>query len=234
MKKVISMCLCFIFVLCSVFSLDISKAFATDISAENGYNDIVTSVKNKSAAYDKVKFRYTYRAQPIGVQPNRGIVKVISIVLADFKKNEAKIKSIVYYKHDKRVIKIKVLCKRDLELEDYKYKFSSNSKNISGLQDKVKSFFEQTLFNELSTSRYFNTGSLIYDTFNKAADPNDYHKSNNGFNLYYKNTGTYLGEDIGFTITGYVDSQNFRKSFISTKYNIDNHEVSLGSFEFIK
>lgn len=65
------------------------------------------------------------------------VQSVVSIVVTDFKKNEAKIRSIVYYKDDNnKLVKVKVLCKRDLELEDYKYKFSNNAKKYSGLQKK--------------------------------------------------------------------------------------------------
>lgn len=112
-----------------MFSINMGKVFATDKSKENMYNDIINSVKSNAKSYDKVKFRCTYFN--FDARKSKSVIqKVDSIVLADFKKNEAKIKSIVYYKDNNKRVKIKVLCKRDLELEDYKYKFSNNVKKI--------------------------------------------------------------------------------------------------------
>lgn len=94
------------------------------------------------------------------------VQKVDSIVVADFKKNEAKIKSIVYYKdNNNKRVKIKVLCKRDLELEDYKYKFSNNVKKYSRLQGNIENLFNSKMFFKLSTSVCSNTEDLISKYF---------------------------------------------------------------------
>lgn len=145
MKKILRFSLACIILLTTMFFINRSSVLATDTSKENMYNDIINSAKSNAESYDKVKFRCTYFT--FGVRKSKsGIQKVDSIVVADFKKNEAKIKSIVYYKDNtNKLVKIKVLCKRDLELEDYKYKFSNNVKKYSRLQGNIENLFDSIL-----------------------------------------------------------------------------------------
>lgn len=179
------------------------------MSLESSYKNIVDYAKRKAGNYDKVKFRYTYSNYST-MNSAYGIERVVSIVLADFKKNKAKIKSIVYYKDgSKRRVRIKVLCKRDLEVEDYKYKFSDNLPRYKKLQNNIKSLFENHLFYSLNTNVYSNPEDLVYKTFNTLALPNDYYVLNKGIGVKYKYEGTYLGDDVGYNTNCYVDRQDF-------------------------
>ena len=114
MKKILCFSLACIILLTTMFSINMSSVLATDESNENMYNDIINSAKSNAKNYDKVKFKCTYfnfdaRKEKYVVQ------RVVSIVVTDFKKNEAKIKSIVYYKDDNnKLVKIKVLCKKKI------------------------------------------------------------------------------------------------------------------------
>lgn len=91
MKKILCFSLAGIILLATMFSINMSSVLATDASKENMYNDIINSAKSNAESYDKVKFRCTYFI--FGARKSKsGIQKVDSIVVADFKKNEAKIK----------------------------------------------------------------------------------------------------------------------------------------------
>ena len=227
------MCLCFIISLNVLFNLRMDKVFATDASKENMYNDIINSAKSNAESYDKVKFRCTYFN--FDARKLKSVIqKVDSIVVADFKKNEAKIKSIVYYKdNNNKRVKIKVLCKRDLELEDYKYKFSNNVEKYSRLKGNIENLFDSKLFFNLKTSVYSNTADLISKYFYVSASPEDFYTANNGIIVTYQYKSIYPWEDTKYIISNYVDRHNFRESSNSIKYNKANYEVTCSTFEFI-
>ena len=208
------------------------KVFATDASKEDMYNDIINSVKSNAKSYDKVKFRYTYFNFDAR-KSKSGIQKVDSIVVADFKKNEAKIKSIVYYKDNNKRVKIKVLCKRDLELEDYKYKFSNNVKKYSRLQGNIENLFDSKLFFNLRTSVCSNTADLISKYFYVSASPEDFYTVNNGIGVRYQYKSIYPWEDTKYIINNYIDSQDFKESRSCIKYSEANYEVTRSNFEFV-
>lgn len=232
MKRVLTMCLCFIFSLSTLFNLCMDKVFATDVSKENMYNDIINSVKSNAESYDKVKFRCTYFN--FDARKSKSVIqKVDSIVLVDFKKNVAKIKSIVYYKDNHKLVKIKVLCKRDLELEDYKYKFSNNVKKYSRLQGNIENLFNSKLFFNLHTSVCSNTADLISKYFHVAASPDDFNTANNGIVVEYQYKSIYPWEDVKYTVNNYVDSRDFKESTSRIKYTEANYEVTCSNFEFI-
>lgn len=209
------------------------KVFATDASKEDMYNDIINSVKSNAKSYDKVKFRCTYFN--FDARKSESVIqKVDSSVLADFKKNEAKIKSIVYYKdNNNKRVKIKVLCKRDLELEDYKYKFSNNVKKYSRLQGNIENLFDSKLFFNLRTSVCSNTADLISKYFYVLASPEDFYTANNGIVVRYQYKSIYPWEDTKYTISNYVDRHDFKESTRSIKYDEANYEIACSNFEFI-
>lgn len=233
MKRVLVICLCFIFSLSTLFNLRIGKVFATDTSKENMYNDIINSAKSNAESYDKVKFRCTYFT--FGARRSKsGIQKVDSIVVADFKKKEAKIKSIVYYKdNNNKRVKIKVLCRRDLELEDYKYKFSNNVKKYTRLQGNIENLFNSILFFNLRTSVCSNTADLISKYFYVLASPEDFYNANDGIVVRYQYKSIYPWEDTKYTISNYVDRHDFKESTRSIKYDEANYEIECSTFEFI-
>lgn len=216
-----------------MFSINMSSVLATDASKENMYNDIINSAKSNAESYDKVKFRCTYFT--FGARKSKsGIQKVDSIVVADFKKNGAKIKSIVYYKdNNNKLVKIKVLCKRDLELEDYKYKFSNNVKKYSRLQGSIENLFDSILFFNLRTSICSNTADLISKYFYVLASPEDFYTANTGIVVRYQYKSIYPWEDTTYTISNYVDRHDFKESTRSIKYDEANYEVTCSNFEFI-
>lgn len=233
MKKILCFSLACIILLTTMFSINMSSVLATDTSKENMYNDIINSAKSNAESYDKVKFRCTYFT--FGARKSKsGIQKVDSIVVADFKKNEAKIKSIVYYKdNNNKRVKIKVLCKRDLELEDYKYKFSNNVKKYSRLQGNIENLFDSILFFNLKTSVCSNTADLISKYFYVLASPEDFYAANNGIVVRYQYKSIYPWEDTKYTISNYVDRHDFKESTRSIKYDEANYEVTCSNFEFI-
>ena len=233
MKKILCFSLACIIVLTTMFSINMSSVLATDASKENMYNDIVNYAKSNAKNYDKVKFKCTYFN--FDAQKEKSVVqRVVSIVVTDFKKNEAKIKSIVYYKDDNnKLVKIKVLCKRDLELEDYKYKFSNNAKKYSGLQKRIKGLFDSKMFFKLSTRVCSNTEDLISKYFYAAASSDDFYAARDGIVVRYQYKSVYPWEDTKYTIDNYVDRQDFRKSTSSIKYNEANYEIACSNFEFI-
>lgn len=233
MKKILCFSLAGIILLTTMFSINMSSVLATDASKEKMYNDIINSAKSNAESYDKVKFRCTYFT--FGARKSKsGIQKVDSIVVADFKKNEAKIKSIVYYKdNNNKLVKIKVLCKRDLELEDYKYKFSNNVKKYSRLQGNIENLFDSILFFNLRTSICSNTADLISKYFYVLASPEDFYTANNGIVVRYQYKSIYPWEDTTYTISNYVDRHDFKESTRSIKYDEANYEVTCSNFEFI-
>lgn len=233
MKKILCFSLACIILLTTMFSINMSSVLATDTSKENMYNDIINSAKSNAESYDKVKFRCTYFT--FGARKSKsGIQKVDSIVVADFKKNEAKIKSIVYYKdNNNKRVKIKVLCKRDLELEDYKYKFSNNVKKYSRLQGNIENLFDSILFFNLRTSVCSNTADLISKYFYVSASPEDFYTANNGIVVRYQYKSIYPWEDTKYTISNYVDRHDFKESTRSIKYDEANYEIACSNFEFI-
>ena len=233
MKKILCFSLACIILLTTMFSINMSSVLATDASKENMYNDIINSAKSNAESYDKVKFRCTYFT--FGARKSKsGVQKVDSIVVVDFKKNEAKIKSIVYYRdNNNKRVKIKVLCKRDLELEDYKYKFSDNVKKYSRLQGNVENLFDSILFFNLRTSVCSNTADLISKYFYVSASPEDFYTANNGIVVRYQYKSIYPGEDTKYIINNYIDSQDFKESRSSIKYSEANYEVTRSNFEFV-
>lgn len=80
---------------------------------------------------------------------------------------------------------MKVLCKRDLELEDYKYKFSNNVKKYSRLQGNIENLFDSILFFNLRTSVCSNTADLISKYFYVLASSEDFYTANNGIVVRY-------------------------------------------------
>ena len=233
MKKILCFSLAGIILLTTMFSINMSSVLATDASKENMYNDIINSAKSNAESYDKVKFRCTYFT--FGARKSKsGIQKVDSIVVADFKKNGAKTKSIVYYKdNNNKLVKIKVLCKRDLELEDYKYKFSNNVKKYSRLQGNIENLFDSILFFNLRTSICSNTADLISKYFYVLASPEDFYTVNNGIVVRYQYKSIYPWEDTTYTISNYVDRHDFKESTRSIKYDEANYEVTCSNFEFV-
>lgn len=233
MKKILCFSLACIVLLTTMFSINMSSVLATDTSKENMYNDIINSAKSNAKNYDKVKFKCTYLN--FDARKEKSVVqRVVSIVVTDFKKNEAKIKSIVYYKDDNnKLVKIKVLCKRDLELEDYKYKFSNNAKKYSRLQGNIENLFDSILFFNLRTSVCSNTTDLISKYFYVLASPEDFYTANNGIVVRYQYKSTYPWEDTKYTISNYVDRHDFKESTRSIKYDEANYEVTCSNFEFI-
>jgi hypothetical protein len=216
-----------------MFSISKSSVLAANASKENMYNDIVNSAKSNAKNYDKVKFKCTYFN--FNARKEKSVVqRVVSIVVTDFKKNEAKIKSIVYYKDDNnKLVKIKVLCKRDLELEDYKYKFSKNVKKYSRLQERIKGLFDSKMFFKLSTSVCSNSEDLISKYFYAEASSDDFHDVYDGIAVRCQYKSVYPWEDTKYTVDNYVDRHDFRKSTSSIKYNEANYEVTCSNFEFI-
>lgn len=126
-----------------------------------------------------------------------------------------------------------MLCKRDLELEDYKYKFSNNVKKYSRLQGNIENLFDSILFFNLRTSVCSNTEDLISKYFYAAASSDDFHAARDGIVVRYQYKSVYQWEDTKYTIDNYVDRQDFRKSTSSIKYTEANYEVTCSNFEFI-
>ena len=126
-----------------------------------------------------------------------------------------------------------MLCKRDLELEDYKYKFSNNVKKYSRLQGNIENLFDSILFFNLRTSICSNTADLIFKYFYVLASPEGFYTANNGIVVRYQYKSIYPWEDTTYTISNYVDRHDFKESTRSIKYDEANYEVTCSNFEFI-
>lgn len=126
-----------------------------------------------------------------------------------------------------------MLCKRDLELEDYKYKFSNNVKKYSRIQGNIENLFDSILFFNLRTSVCSNTADLISKYFYAAASSDDFYAARDGIVVRYQYKSIYPWEDTKYTISNYVDRHDFKESTSSIKYNEENYEIACSNFEFI-
>ena len=184
-----------IILLTAMFSINKSSVLAANEKSigKNGkaFGALLKEASKKVADVKVVKFKYYYRPSPF-VTNLYGVTSVHSVVLLDFNKYTAKMKSIVYYKDSNgNSNRAKIICKKDMQIDDCVFKFD--------------------------TSKYHNVGDFIFYPWQRGAYLYDakYTKKKNG----YQSDFTEWIEDGGQTYSIYLDNDNdFYRYRFAQKY----------------
>lgn len=210
MKKILCFSLACIVLLTTMFSINRSFVLAANEKSigKNGkaFGALLKEASKKVADVKVVKFKYYYRPSPF-VTNLYGVTSVHSVVLLDFNKYTAKMKSIVYYKDSNgNSNRAKVICKKDMQIDDCVFKFEDEIKNNAKLKKTLENVLSSMVFYLFDTSKYHNVGDFIFYPWQQGAYLHDakYTKKKNG----YQSDFTEWVEDGGQTYSIYLDNDN--------------------------
>lgn len=210
MKKILCFSLACIILLTTMFSINKSSVLAANEKSigQNGkaFGALLKEASKKVADVKVVKFKYSYRPSSLDTE-TYGVTSVHSVVLLDFHKYIAKMKSIIYYKDSNgNSNRAKVICKKDMQIDDCVFKFEDEIKNNSKLKKTFEEVLSSKVFYLFDTSKYLNVGDFIFYPWQQGAYLYDakYTKKKNG----YRSDFTEWLEDGGQTYSIYLDNDN--------------------------
>ena len=162
-----------IILLTAMFSINKSSVLAANEKSigQNGkaFGALLKEASKKVADVKVVKFKYYYRPSPF-VTNLYGVTSVHSVVLLDFNKYTAKMKSIVYYKDSNgNSNRAKVICKKDMQIDDCVFKFEDEIKNNAKLKKNLENVLSGVVFYLFDTSNYHNVGDFIFYPWQQGA-----------------------------------------------------------------
>lgn len=199
-----------IILLTAMFSINKSSVFSANEKSigQNGkaFGALLKEASNKVADVKVVKFKYFYRPSSFDTK-TYGVTSVHSVVLLDFNKYTAKMESIVYYKDSNgNSNRAKVICKKDMQIDDCVFKFENEIKNNSKLKKTLEEVLSSKVFYLFDTSKYLNVGDFIFYPWQQGTYLHDakYTKKKNG----YLSDFTEWLEDGGQTYSIYLDNDN--------------------------
>lgn len=234
MKKILCFSLVCIVLLTTMFSINRSYVLAANEKSigQNGkaFGALLKEASKKVADVKVVKFKYYYRPFRFTVE-DTGIVNVNSVVLLDFNKYTAKIKSIVRYKDNNGAIrKAKVICKKDMQIDDCVFKFEENVKSDSKLKKTIEEVLSNEVFKLFTTSKFLNVGEFMFYPWQQGIYLYDaeYRKRVNGYEYNF----TEVFEDGGQTYYIYLNNDNdFYKCRFTQADKLNRRIQSFTNFE---
>lgn len=188
MKKVLCFILACIILLANTNSVLAAKGKSLNKNGK-AFGALLKDASAKVGDIRVVKFKYDYRPFSSTTE-DKGIVSVNSVVILDFNKYTAKMKSIVRYKdRNGNVRKAKVLCKKDMQIDDCVFKFEEEIKNNSKLKSTIEEVLSGEVFRLFSTSNFLNVGEFIFYPWQHGTYLYDakYTKKANGYQSVFQN-----------------------------------------------